>query len=77
MGGMPGPGMNGIPGAVGQPMAPYPVPNGPPDPSQMKYSTETQQDGTILLRMMNPDGTPGPVIQVIQPKGLHGKHGGK
>lgn len=70
----PTPGMNGIPGATGMPPAPYPMPPGPPDPASMKYSTETQQDGTILLRVMSPTGAPGPVIQVIRPHGL-GKHG--
>jgi hypothetical protein len=29
----------------------------------MLYDAETQSDGTILLRIKNPDGTLGPVVQ--------------
>ncbi len=39
----------------------------PPDPSQMRYHTETQSDGSVLLRVLNPDGSAGPVVQVIPP----------
>jgi hypothetical protein len=35
----------------------------PLDPSSMLYDAETQSDGTILLRIKNPDGTLGPVVQ--------------
>lgn len=67
--GMP-PGMP--PGATGMPPAPYPLPMGPPDPASIKYATETQQDGSVLLRVVNPDGTPGPVIKVIPPPSVGG-----
>lgn len=33
------------------------------DPSSMQYTVETQADGTLLLRLKNPDGTTGPVVQ--------------
>lgn len=53
------------------PPAPYPLPMGPPDPASMKYTTETQQDGTVLLRLLNPNGTPGPVVKIVKPGGAH------
>ena len=31
----------------------------------MQYAVETQTDGTLLLRLKNPDGTLGPVVQHI------------
>lgn len=40
----------------------------PMDPSMMQYDTETQADGTVLLRVKSPDGNRGPVIQIISPK---------
>jgi hypothetical protein len=36
------------------------------NPANMKYEAITQQDGTVLLRMVNPDGTPGPVVQIVK-----------
>lgn len=66
---MPGPG--GIPGATGFPPPPFPM---PPHPGDMKYTTETQADGTVLLRLLNPNGTPGPVVQIVKPPGM--KQGG-
>jgi len=73
MPGGPMPGAGGIPGAMGTP--PMAAPTGPPDPASLHYLTETQQDGTVLLRVMNPDGSPGPVVQIVQPKAA--KPGGK
>lgn len=55
---------NGIPGATGPGAAPYPT---VPHPSSMQYTNETQADGTVLLRVKNPDGTPGPVVQIVKP----------
>jgi hypothetical protein len=52
----------------GMPMFP-PIPM---DPSQVRYDTETQTDGTVLLRMRNPDGSPGPVVQIVKPPKLGG-----
>lgn len=71
--GAPPPGLNGIPGAMGMPTPPYPMPMN--DPSTVQYGTQTQQDGTVLIYIQNPDGSPGPVIHVWKPPGLHG--GGK
>jgi hypothetical protein len=59
------------PGATGMPPAPYPLPMGPPDPASIKYATETQQDGSVLLRMLNPDGTPGPIVKIVPPPHGH------
>lgn len=68
LGGAPMPGAggppNGIPGATGPGAAPYPT---MPHPSTMQYTNETQQDGTVLLRVKNPDGSPGPVVQIVKP----------
>ncbi len=36
------------------------------NPANMKYEAITQQDGTVLLRMINADGTPGPVVQIVK-----------
>ena len=36
----------------------------PPHPD---YGTTTQDDGSILLHLKNPDGTLGPVVKVIPP----------
>lgn len=72
-GGRPGgapPGPNGIPGAQGAGAPPYPV---QPSPATMKYTNETQQDGTVLLRILNPDGSPGPVVHIIKPPAMKGK----
>ena len=43
------------------------------DPAQIKYSTETQSDGSVLIRIMGPDGQPGPVVEILRtpkPKGV-------
>lgn len=37
----------------------------PMDPSQLNYTTETQDDGSVLLRLKNPDGTPGRVVKIV------------
>jgi hypothetical protein len=36
----------------------------PPPP---EYVNETQADGSILLRMKNPDGSVGPAVKIISP----------
>lgn len=41
-------------------------------PANMKYTNETQADGTVLLRVLNPDGSPGPVVHIIKPPSLKG-----
>lgn len=40
------------------------------EPSAMQYAVETQSDGTLLLRLKNPDGTMGPVVQHLAPPKL-------
>ena len=42
-----------------------PVPAPPPPPPD--YGTTTQDDGSILLHIRNPDGSLGPVVKVIPP----------
>ncbi len=42
-----------------------PAPAEPPPPPE--YATTTQEDGSILLHLKNPDGTLGPVVKVIPP----------
>jgi hypothetical protein len=40
----------------------------------MQYAVETQADGTLLLRLKNPDGSLGPVVQHLPaPKLKSGK----
>ncbi len=61
------------PGAMGG--FPVPSPMGPmmEDPSggmggpkpMQEYDAEPQSDGTVLLRVRNPDGSPGPVVKII------------
>lgn len=43
-------------------MPPAPSPD---DPSSMKYAAVTQQDGTVLLHIQNPDGSLGPAVKII------------
>lgn len=63
------PGINGIPGAMGMPSPGGGYPQ-PPNPANIQYGTQTQQDGTVLIYMLNQDGTPGPVIHVFKPPHL-------
>lgn len=67
-GGMPPPQM---PGLMSSPMGGVSMPAPQPmDPASMQYDTETQMDGTVLLRVKGPDGSKGPVIQIVKPPGL-------
>ena len=50
---MPSPGMPAPPQAV--------------NPADIKYGTITQTDGSILLHLLNADGTPGPIVDILQP----------
>lgn len=38
---------------------------GPPAPPE--YATTTQEDGSVLLHIKNPDGSLGPVVKLIPP----------
>jgi len=56
----------GVPQMPGAGMAsPFGGMAGPIDPSGMKYDTETQADGTILLYIKNPDGSRGPAVKIV------------
>lgn len=48
----------------GQPSAMSPL-NQPMDQDQ--YDAETQEDGSVLLRVRRADGTLGPVVKIIPP----------
>lgn len=37
------------------------------DPAGRQYEAVTQEDGSVLLHMKNPDGTRGPAVKIIQP----------
>lgn len=49
------------------PLAASMFPPQPVDPASLQYKAVTQQDGTVLLVELNPDGSPGPVRQIIPP----------
>ncbi len=34
-------------------------------PANPQYATETQADGTVLLRVKMPDGSMGPVVKIV------------
>lgn len=56
------PGAGMPPGAIaGAP--PAFLPPGPPAPPE--YGTETQEDGSVLLFVKNPDGSRGPVRKIV------------
>ena len=56
--------MSGFPVPDG--MGPSLDPTGALGPMPMQeFAAEQQSDGTVLLRMKNPDGTPGPVVKII------------
>jgi hypothetical protein len=37
----------------------------PGDPSAQQYAAKTQQDGTVLLHLLMPDGSLGPAVKII------------
>ena len=67
LGGPPDLGGAGAP-PISSPLA-GPVPSSmfpmPSDPSAMQYLSETQDDGSVLLRIKKPDGTPGRVVKIV------------
>lgn len=84
--GAPLPGTTGLVAPVGAPsVAPVSSPIGGPafpamplDPANLKYHNETQSDGSILIRLLNPDGSMGPVVDIVRtpkPKGAKHPHG--
>lgn len=61
-----------IAGAINLPQAPLPgneppmIPAPPSDhPGDHDWAVETQSDGTLLLRIKNADGSPGPIVKII------------
>lgn len=46
---------------------PPPAMMAPDDPASQRYSAETQEDGSVLLRVKNPDGSMGPVVKIVPP----------
>jgi hypothetical protein len=62
----PPPPAGGPPG--GAPTGPAGFPGvGMVDPAGRQYETVTQEDGSILLHVKNPDGTRGPAVKIIPP----------
>ena len=43
-------------------MAAPPMPLGPAD---IKYQAVTQEDGTVLLHVLKPDGQLGPIVKIV------------
>jgi hypothetical protein len=37
------------------------------DPAGRQYDAVTQDDGSVLLHMKNPDGSRGPAVKIIPP----------
>ncbi len=50
--------VGGLPLPAGVPLQPAGLP---------EYVAETQADGSVLLRIKNPDGSPGPAVKIIPP----------
>lgn len=63
-GGAPGMPIGGPPG--GAPMGLGMMPTGM-DPASQQYTAVTQADGSILLHTLNPDGSLGPAVKIINP----------
>lgn len=78
--GMPGSGAPSDPlaspmGGGGAPAGPAPMPAfggmgmpgvGMMDAAGKQYEAVTQEDGTVLLHMKNPDGSRGPAVKIVQ-----------
>ncbi len=75
-GGMPAPPQPSGP-PMGAMVPPGMGPSGPPGgQAPPEFKAETQSDGTVLLRVMNPDGSMGPVVRIVsvpKPKGQGGQ----
>jgi hypothetical protein len=71
----PPPGASGSDPVTNVPGQGMPPPGGPPQgpggmsgPGMMpppEYMTKTQQDGSVLLAIKNPDGSPGPIVKIV------------
>lgn len=59
--------MGGPPGGA-PPMGPMGMPPvGMTDPAGRQYKAVTQEDGSVLLHLQNPDGSLGPAVKIIPP----------
>lgn len=69
LGGLGGiPSMSPPPGAIPGPPSPFMPPGfGAPSPADQKFEAVTQQDGSILLHVKNPDGSLGPAVKIVNP----------
>jgi hypothetical protein len=55
-------------GGMGGGMGPMGFPSvGMTDPAGRQYDAVTQDDGSVLLHMKNPDGSRGPAVKIIPP----------
>ena len=55
-------------GGMGGPASPMGFPGVEmADPAGRQYEAVTQEDGSILLHMKNPDGSKGPAVKIINP----------
>lgn len=63
--GMPPGGAGMPPGAAGGPFGMGGV--GMVDPAGRQYEAVTQEDGSVLLHLKNPDGSKGPAVKIIPP----------
>lgn len=61
----PAPDMSGAMGGAPSPMGFPGV--GMTDPAGRQYEAVTQEDGSVLLHMKNPDGSKGPAVKIIPP----------
>lgn len=62
------PSMGAPPPSMGGGMGPMGFPNvGMTDPAGRQYEAVTQDDGSVLLHMKNPDGSKGPAVKIIPP----------
>lgn len=56
------------------------APSGPgavtPPPAPLEYKAITQDDGSVLLHRLNPDGSLGPVVRLIPPIKVAGQSQG-
>lgn len=48
----------GLPSLLAGALGPEPLP---------EYINITQEDGSVLLRIKNPDGSPGPAVKIVPP----------
>jgi len=61
----PAPATSPLSSAISPAPGSVPTPQPPPGPADMEYIAVTQSDGTVLLHVKNPDGTPGPAVKIV------------